>query len=313
MPPVPFLPPGIKESAIFLYQSVDDAKQRAKWGGSGFLIGVPSEANPSSVHLYAVSNDHVFRRCPVIRLIHGDKGAIVPGADTDWIKHPKGDDVAVRPLGAVPANPRLGPPGTGFTNPTGYQYVSPEQLLTPEDLRFGVGPVVGDDCLMVGRYINHEGRQFDRAVVRFGNLSMLPEAIRQEKRSFDQESLLVDMRSVAGFSGSLVIVYFTEPGTLSLVTGPGTPQMPFRDLISKYWILGVDWGHLPVSEDIIEDGKPKRVKVKSSMAAVVPAWKLTELLNDVENVVKPREKAEQDLAQGNEKAAVLDTHSETEF
>jgi len=30
---------------------------------------------------------------------------------------------------------------------------------------------------MVERYVNHGGRQFDRPVVRFGNLSMLPETL----------------------------------------------------------------------------------------------------------------------------------------
>jgi hypothetical protein len=309
-PPVPFLPQTTEESAIFLYPSVDDAMERTKWGGSGFLIAVPSEANPSRVHLYAVSNEHVSTRCPVIRrsVPLADKVGIVPGEDSDWIEHPDGDDIAVRPLGDVPA--KRGPLPTG-----GYQYLEAAQLMTREDLLLA-GPGLGDDCYMIGRYINHEGKQFDRAVVRFGNLSMLPEFIWQEKRSFEQESFLVDMRSVAGFSGSQVIAYFTEPGTVSAVEmmgGGHPPGTPLREVISKYWILGIDWGHLPVTEDIAENGERKKVKVKSSMAAVVPAWKLTELLNDVEAVVKPRERAEEELAQVNENAAVEDEHGPSEL
>jgi hypothetical protein len=47
------------------------------------------------------------------------------------------------------------------------------------------------------------------------------------------------------------------------------------------------------------------------MAAVVPAWKIAELLTTVEGIVKPREQAEKDLAeqaQPNPNAAVLDSN-----
>jgi len=164
---------------------------------------------------------------------------------------------------------------------------------------------------MVGQYINLEGRQFDRGAVRFGNLSMFPET-DQFERSFDQESFLVDMRSTGGFSGSVVILYFTGPGTLSMFSSGG-PKMPFRSLISKYWILGVDWGHLPVRQRIWENGQSTRVKADSSMAGVVPAWKVTELLNDVAEVVKPRLSAEAELANADERAEELAGEGQSEL
>lgn len=307
---LPYLTRNIRESAIFLYPSVEDAENRTEWGGSGFLVGIPSEASPSHAHLYAVSNAHVAAPCPVIRLTimnpaEEDETHIIPGASADWIEHPDGDDMAVRPLGAV-AVPPLAITEAG----QGYAYFDIGRLLSVDTLRLGTGPMVGDDCLMVGRYVNHEGQQFDGGVVRFGNLSMWPEPVRQHKRSFDQESFLVDMRSAPGFSGSAVIVYFTAPGTIKRTTNE---NMPWRSLISEHWVLGIDWGHLPVSQKIWEDGKSKRVKAESSMAAVVPAWKLTELLEKEERIVKPREAAEAELAQGNENAAELDGHGTSEF
>lgn len=120
------------------------------------------------------------------------------------------------------------------------------------------------------------------------------------------------MRSTGEFSGSVVILYFTEPGTLSMFSSGG-PKMPFRSLISKYWILGVDWGHLPVRQRIWENGQSTRVKADSSMAGVVPAWKVTELLNDVAEVVKPRLSAEAELANADERAEELAGEGQSEL
>jgi hypothetical protein len=288
---VPFVMPGLLDSSIFLYGTERDANEGANWGGSGVLVGVPSQANPSRTHLYAVSNDHVIHACPVIRLVRVDGDPyVLPGTDADWHSHPNGDDIAVRSIGLVAGGE--------------FSYVGDELLLSradlsPKDRPHQVSP--GDDCLMVGRYINQEFRQFDRPVVRFGNLAMLPERVYQVERSFEQESFLVDMRSHSGFSGSPVFVYYEEPGWRALPPLPDVPETndPVEDanarskataqrtdgynlsgIIGKIWMLGIDWGHLPVWDDVF-DGNEKigRMRVSTGMAAVVPAWKLRDLLN----------------------------------
>lgn len=171
---VPYLPRSITDGAIFLYGSVDEAQSRVGWGGSGFLVGMASEAAPELVHLYAVSNDHVTSRCPVIRLTKANGDVeLIPLEPQDWIEHPDGDDVAVCAVGPVPA------PGEQFRDLNipmdAHFYFDVARLLAVEDFAWGVGPSIGDDCLMVGQYINLEGRQFDRGAVRFGNLSMFPD------------------------------------------------------------------------------------------------------------------------------------------
>jgi hypothetical protein len=305
-PPVPFVPRSFLDITIFLYPSLEDAQARVRWGGSGFLLGVLSAANPSAVHLYAVTNQHVSCGAPVVRLTdkHGEV-ELHDGAASDWIDHPNGDDLAIRPLGTL-AERR-------------YAFLGLDSLLAPSDLtEYGVGP--GDDCLMMGRYVNHQGAQFDRAAVRFGNISMLPEAIRQQERSFDQESFLVDMRSVSGFSGSPVFVYYEQ-------TGPRAPipkdvvdkfsaavEQDWSGLLGKTWLLGVNWGNLPVWEDMKDEhGSSRgRVRINSSMACVVPAWKITDLL-EVDEVVKPKNETEKKLAERGEGDAVLDASSDSEF
>jgi hypothetical protein len=311
-------------SSIFLYGSERDATEGANWGGSGVLIGVPSRANQSRVHLYAVTNDHVADGCPVVRLVNKAGGAFVlSGTQSEWYSHPEGDDVAIRPLGALPERD--------------YWYVGDDRLLSRADLNSEEHPdqvSPGDDCVMVGRYINQELHQFDRPAVRFGNLAMLPELVYQVQRSFEQESFLVDMRSHAGFSGSPVFVYYEVEGWRYLPPLEEPPETgdELKDsqarimargqrvagrqtsgIMANTWLLGIDWGHLPVWDDVF-DGVRRvgRMRVSTGMAGVVPAWKLADLLNE-EGVKMARDKAEEQLSELDEAAAVLDTSKVNEF
>jgi hypothetical protein len=324
-PPVPFVYPGVLGSSIFLYGSEDDATNGANWGGSGFLVGIPSKANPSRTHHYAVSNDHVIQSCPVIRFVDVlGKSYVLDGTAADWDSHPDGDDIAICSLGANAG---------GQVWCVGDDLLLSREDLNPEERPYQVSP--GDDCLMVGRYINQDLRQFDRPVVRFGNLAMLPEHVYQHERSFDQESFLVDMRSQPGFSGSPVFVYYEETGWRYLPPLREVPETedPVKDaedrvkaleeqtagrhvsgVMSKTWLLGIDWGHLPVWGDVYDDSKQRigRTRVSTGMAGVVPAWKLRDLLNE-EGIRMARDKAEERLAEKDEGAAELDASKPDEF
>ncbi|MHB8492130.1 MAG: hypothetical protein ACYDA6_07975, partial [Solirubrobacteraceae bacterium] len=195
-----------------------------------------------------------------------------------------------------------------------YSYILSDALL-PRDLGpYSVGP--GDDCLMIGRYVNHLGEQFERSVVRFGNLAMLPELIWQEGRSFEQESFLVDMRSVPGFSGSQVVVYFPESGSRGVAKPEGgIPVEGWSVKIGCAWLLGINWGHLPAVDNLLDDDGKKigRVRLPTGMVGVVPAWKLGELLNEPTKVKPERERAEAALAEDHPAARQLDESRSDEF
>ena len=86
---MPFVFQGLLGTSIFLDGSERDATEGANWGGSGFLVGIPSHVNPSRTHLYAVTNDHVIHACPVIRLVGTDRTPyVLTGSDADWLPHP---------------------------------------------------------------------------------------------------------------------------------------------------------------------------------------------------------------------------------
>jgi len=134
---------------------------------------------------------------------------------------------------------------------------------------------------MVGRFVSHEGTERNAPVVRFGTIAMMPgEPIRQE-RGFDQESYLVECRSLPGFSGSPVFVYmpsgFAKWSTERKEKSGQTPRSS-RGTLSHdvdIQLLGLDWGHI---RDHIVEG-PFVYAVNTGMCGVVPAWKIADVLN----------------------------------
>jgi len=270
-------------------------------GGSGFLVGLPSEVHECWFHLYCVTNSHVVREgegnSPVVRINtkDGDKQILHVDPD-DWEHHPDGDEVAA--LSVMVTNPSA----------LRYNFVKGEHLLTRELIeQHNIGP--GDEAFMVGRFISHEGRQRNTPILRFGNLSMMPwEPITHPSRGITQESFLVEMRSLSGFSGSPVFVYIPllayRPGEQYLAEAKGP------------WLLGVDWGHLPVWEEIYQEDRDTLiserwvVKSNSGQTMVVPAWKLRELLDQDKLAALRREVDDEITRAKKDSPAILDVQTE---
>jgi len=173
-----------------------------------------------------------------------------------------------------------------------------------------IGP--GDEVFIVGRFINHEGKQGKQRnlpSLRFGNIAMMPWEPIKHPDGHLQESFLVEVRSIGGYSGSPVFVHILpfskRPGQKgwSMERGP--------------WLLGIDWGHLPlrkkVEEWMLDDWKPISdgwtVEVISGMTGVVPVWRLEELLN-IKELASSRKVADERLAEELKDAAVLDSASD---
>jgi hypothetical protein len=141
----------------------------------------------------------------------------------------------------------------------------------------------GDETLMVGRFIGRDEKQLNLPIVRFGHLaSSRAELINQgkDRGCFLQESFLVETHSVPGFSESPVFAWVPE----DRVGAPIDPQLraKYKRQVREHgaepreFFLGIDWGHLDEQDP-------------AGMSAVVPSWKLLELLN-LEQVVEMRER-----------------------
>ena len=313
---MPFIGRDIANSAVFLYETEADAAKGVRWGGSGLLLGEPSLVNPGLTHIYVATNDHVGQSCRVAKLTRPDGSTAILPITSDWIQHPKGDDVGVFHLGLI--------------DDEAIQYFGISMwVLSQEALLEHVAP--GDDCFMVGRFVRPDREQLSRPVVRFGNIAMTPpEAIKQRDRlDYEQESFLVDMRSLSGFSGSAVVLYYETVGTRGPVGVPEddptfskrATQMDWSGVIGNAWLLGIDWGHLPVHAEVRDLSgnkldEPYKIQVNSGMAAVVPAWKLLDIFALEEEILTPRRELDEKIKKHREAptelAAVTDASTADE-
>jgi hypothetical protein len=178
-PPVPRIADAYLDCVVYLYPSEGDAEDGTRAGGSGFLVGIPSQGLPQNFwFLYAVTNKHVIVNSTVIRLNTKDGKDIMPTARSAWQTHHAGDDLAACLISFDPANYK-------------FNHVPRSIFLSRENVKaLNVGP--GDDVFVVGRFINHEGRQMNLPTARFGNIGQMPwEPIKQDD-GFEQESFLVE-------------------------------------------------------------------------------------------------------------------------
>ena len=128
---------------------------------------------------------------------------------------------------------------------------------------------------MMGRLIRLDGKLKNNPSVRFGHLAMLPQSA-PHPRGLKQESFVVEMMSIGGYSGSPVFIY--EHQTIL----PGDTSMRFPGLR----LLGINWGHHPTTLRVYEKLRSSLektdlwVKSNSGMANVAPAWKIKEAIEE---------------------------------
>ncbi len=267
--PMPRIHDSLLHCVIYLYPTTEAANEGAMAGGSGFLVSVKSVGLPNNFwFVYAVSNKHVIEngRSRVISVNTMNNGKeIIETKRDDWHVHPDGYDLAACLISINPASVK-------FTCVPFDSFISHVHIMA-----WNIGP--GDNVFVLGRFINHEGRQTNNPTARFGNIAQMPiEPIKRNDGSA-QESYLVEARSIGGFSGSPVFWQV-------LPFGGGEGRIPTTSGIKPH-LLGIDLGHIHSFESVVdkkggpitgEDGEPMWVKMNTGMMGVVPAWKLTELL-----------------------------------
>lgn len=294
---VPRIPDNLRDCVVYLFPTLQDAKEGNRLGGSGFVAGVDYTNNPILCHGYLVTNAHVVensiaaRKSMFARINLSSGGFDTVEIDhSSWKLGENGDDLAVCALNAPDKIFKVA--------------VVPEDMFVPEPLEQMAGRTdlvgLGDDVFMIGRYVDHQGKVRNLPTVRFGNIAQMPdEPIRQPQRGHAQKSFLVEMRSFSGFSGSPVF----------LIEEWGTPRPHIH-------LLGVDWGHLPLRGRLVNKQGEQRTddfpEIDSMMSGVIPAWLLRAILHDPQ-FVQQRRRDEEAEAAGQIHGAVLDTsHDEDE-
>lgn len=275
--PMALIPHQVLDCAIYLYPTRLDAKNGERAGGSGFLIGVPWASDKDKHHVYAVTASHVVREGNAIVIRLNTQDGMFDVLDTNagaWIHHAI-SDVAVCPI--------------DLTGKYQYRFISDTYLLTEAGMKSGIlpGPPIGpgQDVFFVGRFFAHDGRQRNTPTVRFGTISMMPsEPIPVHNRP-DQIAFLVEFHSIGGYSGSPVFVnpYFWGISISKQIFG-----IP---------LLGVDFMHFPNWATVKESDQKTdcagrlQVALNTGVAGVIPAWKISDILNS-EEMVSQRLEAE---------------------
>jgi len=268
------------------------------------------ENDPTFGWMYIVTNWHVVKKAsnPVVRINRKDGTAdCIETEESYWRQHPAGDDIGILRCGIGEDLKVQSIPTTMFLT---------RQLVEDED----VG--IGDDSFMIGRFINHEGRQQNAPAVRFGNIAMMPKEPIKSLYGINQESFLLEIRSLPGYSGSAVILYspcaMNDMSTRRFGKPKAIPEFSLRrktreqqeefaaQLGGALWpkgpyLLGIDWCHLQARVPLIDkDGKPVDglfVEQNSGMAGVIPAWKILEAINSEEQLMARRKDEKRFLEQ----------------
>lgn len=279
---MPRIRDAILDCVIYLYRSVHEAEEGINIGGSGFLVHIKGEEDPNIDHIYAVTNRHVVDAGAIhVRMNTVSGRKLIMKARKEYWQRSKEDDLAVVRLGGLPEEAKL-------------LALAEECLLTEEDVaKHGIG--VGDEILMLGRFINREGAQQNSPTARFGHIAqMMGDPITADDGHVQEGAILCEVRSIGGYSGSPVIVL---PNPVYARDGEPLPT-------DRAVLLGVDFCHIPnwvAAAD--SSGKPNphiRVPLNSGMAGVIPAWRLRVLLRSDGPLSQMRE--------GEEKPKI-DTHS----
>jgi hypothetical protein len=281
---MPRIPDTMLESVFYLYPDLKAAEAGENFGGCGFLLLVPFERTKQN-HLYAITNRHVIDDGALtFRISTTDHGLLpVDSDDRKWFRHPDGDDLAIL-LVDFPITFRC----TAMT-------YEPDRFVTKELIQeYDVG--IGEETFSVGRFVDHDGKQSHTPVVRFGNLAQMPGELIRQSNGHLQESYLVEGRSVGGYSGAPVFM-FIPPWAVR----PGRNQVESKQ--HGPWLLGINWGHLVKWQSVCDpSGRPvpngTQVAQNTGMMAVVPAWKLIEILNHPKMQTERRAREDSILGRG---------------
>jgi len=274
---MPKIPSVIQNSAFYLFPTVQDAEHGSNFEGTGFIIALPSKRHAKYGYgfLYAVTNWHVAcRGSPVIRLNTKSGPPDIFAIDVDkWVFDPR-FDIAVLSI-----------------NLTDNHHIAPlhEWMLVTQDFaEEEFGP--GDDVFMVGRFMDHAGKDRNHPALRCGNIAMNPTPIIQENGA-KADAYCIDLHSRSGYSGSPVFVYRT-PGSY-LVDDPRPPNA--REQVNKhrnfFKLLGIHFAQFPEMWEVTSIGKlrhevsneplltdGKYIRGLSGMTCVLPAWNIHDVL-----------------------------------
>jgi hypothetical protein len=283
---MPRIPREVLNCTFNLYPNRQAAEAGEPFGGTGFFVGRKTGRRDLSHFTYAVTNWHVACRDGLSVMRVNDSFGSVRILELDpseWEFLPRWADIAI--AGPTALSPLQDLPLT---------ILSEDMFLTATELhRLEIGP--GEDVFMVGRFVDHDGQKENRPTVRFGNISAMLEEVEQPTGSTEKQSIILDMHSRDGYSGSPVFVYRTIGSDLTQTALFVAPDAHFVKL------LGVHWGQFPEEWNIRQRRRTSRGEAAivreddivigmSGMTLAIPAWDIKLVLENSETLVRERQR-----------------------
>lgn len=140
---------------------------------------------------------------------------------------------------------------------------------------------LGDELCFAGLFYPHKGEKRNIPIVRIGNVSALRNEPVTNRDGVPMDLYLVESRSIGGLSGSPVFIDImtakrTLPPTWGQMAAAYQPKSP-----SRFKLFGVIHGHFgnDVEPDATADDGKERLNVNMGIAMVIPAEKLTEVID----------------------------------
>lgn len=263
------IPPEVKKVVAFIFIPSEDGKLVPN--GTGFFIGVKIPDKPETFAVYLVTVKHVLQKpnsdsfFPAVffRLNRKEGEAemihfplIKEGLKKNIFMH---EDPSVD-LAVVPLLPNQ--------NKYDFKFL-PDDFITTKDDFVKLKIREGSEVFFTGLFLSHLGEHKNYPIVRFGKVALVSE----EKIDWDgvsTELYLIESMSYGGNSGSPVFFYLgaeREPGTLFV----GNPVFKLAGVIKGFF------GEKRPLE-IVETARVPIVNLNIGISAVIPAYKLNEIL-----------------------------------
>lgn len=268
--------------------------------GTGFFVLRPSTELSGLSHFYAVSNWHVTHDlgASIIRVNSPyDDHRFIELDPSEWTFERDGDDLSVIDVTESVADT--------FQS---YWYVD-ERAFIGRQKYDELMIDVAEDTMMIGLFAGHHGGDTNIPSVRFGNISMLPseKAPVKQPNHVLRPSYLVDTRSRGGYSGSPVFVYRTPDGDIRRARR----SLPLRQIENVlFGLLGVHCAQFSETVRVRKATKGEAIgevageavgdpiregdalRIEGGMTIVVPAWRISDLLDRPEFKMRRKDRDE---------------------
>lgn len=245
---------------VYLYQDAPNAEDSVGEGATGFAICASAQDGNL---VFIVSNRHVIEDgCTTIRLNMPDGGfSILETEETDWFYSSDNNiDCAIY---------WLRQPNQYDILPLGLDMMTMREDIEDIDI------TIGDDVVLLGRFINFEGKVQNTPTARFGKIVQMPTEPLLDERGRLTPCWLAQIPSIPGMSGSPVILKqsYAEFALFANEQSAGISMIPPRPIM----LLGINCGHLLQTSPIYyKKTKAENLDIVSSyntsVNQVLPAW-----------------------------------------